>query len=84
MIIELIVKLLTVLQVLLVGYFVLSWFPQPNGGIINQLWTVLDRLFAPILNKMRKVLPSAGMFDLSGIVLLFAIIILQGLLTSYI
>ena len=73
MIIELIVKLLTVLQVLLVGYFVLSWFPQPNGGIINQLWTVLDRLFAPILNKMRKVLPSAGMFDLSGITYLFLV-----------
>jgi len=82
--IKLAYNLLTIFQILLIGYFILSWFPLQSGGFMHQIWTLLDRLFQPILKKLRGVLPRVGMFDLSGMVLIIGIIILQGILINYI
>ena len=77
------IQILTVLEVLLFGYFILSWFPLKHGGVAHQLWSVLDRIFGPILAKLRSKLPRTGMIDLSGMVLIFGIIILQSVLRAY-
>lgn len=68
------IKLLvrTVLQglmVLLLGYAILSWV-QPQSPVMG----VLDRLCAPILRPVRRVVPMIGGVDLSVLVL---IILLQ-------
>lgn len=68
------IKLLlrTVLQglmVLLLGYAVLSWV-QPHSPVLQ----TLDRLCAPLLRPVRRIMPTIGGVDLSVLVL---IILLQ-------
>lgn len=82
--IVIILNILYILQLLLLAYFIISWFPLRSGGIFQQIWTILDRLFQPILTKLRSVLPRTGMIDLSGIVLFIGIVILQGILSNYV
>jgi|GEM_PF-6333925 len=69
---------LFILQVLLIIYFITSFFPLSPSGFMAQIRGILAQIFEPILQFLRKFIPSVGMFDLSGIVLIFGIIILQG------
>ena len=49
---------------------ILSWFsPRPNT-----LTILLDKITEPILAPLRRIIPSAGMFDFTPIV---AIVLLQ-------
>ena len=49
---------------------ILSWFsPRPNA-----LTVILDKITEPILAPLRRIIPRAGMFDLTP---LAAIILLQ-------
>jgi YggT family protein len=64
------IKLLlrTVLQglmVLLLGYAVLSWV-QPLSSVLD----TLDRLCAPVLRPVRRIVPTIGGIDLSVLVLI--------------
>lgn len=64
----------------LVARAVLSWFPVRSGGAMASINSVLFQLTEPLLAPLRRVIPPAGMFDLSFIVLFFGIVIIQGLL----
>ena len=57
--------LLQGLMVLLFMYAVLSWV-QPGSPVMG----TLDRLVSPVLNPIRKVMPTIGGVDLSVLVLL--------------
>ena len=57
--------LLQGLMVLLLGYAVLSWV-QPGSPVMG----VLDRLCAPVLRPVRRVVPVIGGVDLSVLVLI--------------
>jgi YggT family protein len=59
---------------------VLSWFPVRSGTALASINSVLFQLTEPLLAPLRRVIPPAGMFDLSFIVLFFLIIILQSAL----
>ena len=49
---------------------ILSWFsPRPNA-----LTVILEKITEPILAPLRRIIPRAGMFDLTPLV---AIILLQ-------
>lgn len=61
--------LLQGLMILLIGYAILSWV-QPQSPAMG----TLDRLCAPLLRPIRRVLPLVGGIDLSVLVL---IILLQ-------
>ncbi|MFW2357603.1 YggT family protein [Hydrogenophaga sp.] len=61
--------LLQGLMVLLIGYAILSWV-QPQSPVM----ATLDRLLAPLLRPIRRVIPLVGGVDLSVLVL---IILLQ-------
>ncbi|MEY4551352.1 MAG: hypothetical protein RL685_7547 [Pseudomonadota bacterium] len=56
---------------------ILSWINLPED---NFLVRVVRQLTEPVLAPLRKVLPSAGGFDFSPIVVLVAIRLLQRLL----
>lgn len=72
--------LLTVYLVVLAARAVLSWFPVRSDSPMASINSVLFQLTEPLLAPLRRVIPPAGMFDLSFIVLFFAIIIIQGIL----
>ena len=72
--------LLSVYLLVLVLRAVLSWFPVRSGSPLASINSVLFQLTEPLLAPLRRVIPPAGMFDLSFIVLFFLVIILQGFL----
>ena len=56
---------------------VISWVnADPYNPVVRFLHQVTD----PVLNRIRRILPAMGGFDLSPMVLIFAIIFLQSFL----
>jgi YggT family protein len=72
--------LLTVYLVVLAARAVLSWFPVRHGGAMASISSVLFQLTEPLLAPLRRMIPPAGMIDLSFLVLFLGIIIVQGIL----
>ncbi len=79
--IELVRALLTVYIVILAARAVLSWFPptSSSGGLATINRILMD-LTEPVLAPLRRIIPPVGMFDLSFMVLFFALLILLQLL----
>ncbi len=73
-------NLLLAYLVILVARAVLSWFPVRPGTAMASINSVLYDLTEPLLAPLRRLVPSAGMIDLSFLVLFFAIIILRQVL----
>jgi len=69
--------LVTVYIIVLLLRAVFSWFPPPGGGAAT-LFRMLMDLTEPVLAPLRRVIPAAGMFDLSFTVLFVFLIILRG------
>jgi YggT family protein len=72
--------LLWLYLIVLVLRAVFSWFPVRSGTALASINSVLFQLTEPLLAPLRRVIPPAGMFDLSFIVLFFIVIILQTIL----
>jgi YggT family protein len=52
---------------------VLSWFPiRPDSGLIPVI-RAMDRIIDPLLMPLRRMIPPAGMFDLSYLVLVIVV-----------
>jgi YggT family protein len=72
--------LLSLYVLILVIRAVLSWFPiRPDSGLIPVL-RALDTIINPVLMPLRRIIPPAGMFDLSYIALFIIIILIQSVL----
>jgi YggT family protein len=69
--------LFTVFIVVLAARAVLSWFPVRPGTTLAQVNTILFDLTEWALRPLRRVIPPAGMFDLSFLVLFLIIIFLR-------
>jgi YggT family protein len=67
---------ITVYLVILFLRAVISWFPPPSGGAATFYRLLLD-LTEPVLAPLRRVIPPAGMFDLSFTVLIVFMFILR-------
>lgn len=66
----------------LVAWAVLSWLiafniVNMNNGFVRAVVNGLDRFFAPLLRPIRRVLPDMGGIDLSPMVLILLIILIQ-------
>jgi YggT family protein len=69
--------LITVFIVVLFARAVLSWFPVRPGTTMAQVNNVLFDLTEWALRPLRRIIPPAGMFDLSFLVLTFGLFILR-------
>ena len=69
--------LVTLYLVILAGRAVLSWFPVRGGTFLASLNTLLFELTEPVLRPVRRVIPPAGMFDTSFLIVFFVLVILQ-------
>jgi YggT family protein len=73
--------LISVYLVVLFARAVTSWFPAPRPGTPFSFVTqILRDLTEPLLAPLRRVIPPAGPFDLSFMVLFFILLILQSFL----
>jgi YggT family protein len=61
------------------GRILLSWFPIRPGTFFAQVFTVLYAITEPVLGPLRRAIPPMGGFDLSPIVVIFGIQIIQSL-----
>ena len=68
--------------VILAGRAVLSWFPVRGGTFLASLNTLLFELTEPVLRPVRRVIPPVGMFDVSFMVVFFALFFLQSVLRA--
>ena len=62
---------ITVLIIVLFARAVLSWFPVRPGTPLAQVNNLLYDLTEWALRPLRRIIPPAGMFDLSFLVLTF-------------
>ena len=81
--IALIDNLLTVFLILIFARIILSWFP-PSGGVIDQIRELVGRAADWAMEPLRKVIPPVRVgsmaLDLSPLILIIGIQILQGFL----
>ena len=56
----------------------MSWLPMDRYN--NPIARVLDQITAPILEPLRRVIPPIGMMDVTPIVALIALQVLQTLI----
>lgn len=57
------------LTILILLSVILSWFMSPY----HPLRAAIDRIVDPMLNPIRRVVPPAGMFDFSPLILMILI-----------
>ena len=69
--------LVTAFLVVLFVRAVLSWFPLDPDGVAAKIQGVLVAMTDWALAPLRSIIPPAGMFDLSFLVLFFALVILR-------
>ena len=74
---EIICALLQLFIIVLFARAVLSWFPHQPGTVLAQVSDFLGTLTDWALVPLRSIIPPAGMFDLSFLVLVFGLLILQ-------
>lgn len=75
--------LLNVAWWIIIVQAILSWLIAFNvintsNDMIRSVWIALDKLTEPMYRPIRKIMPDLGALDLSPMVVLIGIIILQG------
>jgi YggT family protein len=73
---------LTVYMVVMAARAVFSWFPVRPGTALASINGILYELTEPVLRPVRRVIPPAGMFDLSFIVVFFLLVILRSIVCA--
>lgn len=76
---SLLCDLIQIYIIVLVVRALFSWFPPPSGGLATFYRILLD-LTEPVLAPLRRVIPPAGMFDLSFLVLIVILYVLRGVI----
>lgn len=78
----LILKVLNIYVFLLLVWVILSWLVAFNvvntqNAFVHMVGTFLDRITAPVLYPIRKILPPMGGLDLSPLILILLVYFLQ-------
>lgn len=83
---EIVCQLLGVYLIVVFGRIILSWFPTPPGGVMAGIQSFAYMLTEPVLGPLRSVLPTVGFggmgLDLSPIILIIGLRILQGMICT--
>lgn len=67
-----------ILSFLVIASAVLSFFMSP----FHPIRQTLDRIINPLLQPIRRVVPTIGMIDISPLILLILIQVLDGVISS--
>ena len=88
MLIQIVDIILTVLWWFIIAQAVMSWLIAFNvinthNDFVAQLWMMLDRITEPLYRPFRRIMPDFGGLDLTPMVVLILIIILDGPVLNY-
>ena len=83
--IDIIGFVLTIGITVIIVQAIMSWLLAFNvinlqNDIVSAIWTALDGLTAPIYRPIRKIMPDFGQIDLTPMVVIIGIVILQRVL----
>ena len=70
--------LLQILQLAIIARALVSWIP--NLGPDNTFVRILDELTEPIISPLRQIVPRVGMIDITPLVALILLNVLQGVI----
>ena len=68
---------------IIVGLFIHFNIVNRHHPIVYKIDEVLSRLFTPLLNPIRKILPTISGIDLSPLVLILALNFIKGAIVYY-
>lgn len=82
-----VVLLLNILKWVIIVQAILSWLVAFNvvnlhNQFVRSVYTTLERLLEPLYRPLRRVLPDFGGIDLSPMVVLLIIILVQNLIVA--
>jgi YggT family protein len=88
MLLQIIDILLTVVWWFLIIQIILSWLIAFNvintsNQFVAQIWMTLDRITEPLYRPFRRIIPDFGGLDLTPMIVLILIVIIQGPILSY-
>jgi YggT family protein len=88
MLLQIVHIILTVLWWFIIAQAVMSWLIAFNvinthNQFVGQLWMVLDRITEPLYRPFRRIMPDFGGLDLTPMLVLILIIIIDGPVLSY-
>jgi len=74
--------LLSIAKTVIFAHFIMSWLIAFNvlnvhQQLVGQIWYTLQRILEPLYSRIRRFMPDLGGVDLSPIVALIGITILQ-------
>ncbi len=71
--------LAVILQIAIIGRALLSWFPvDPRSPLVS----VLNEITEPILAPLRRVVPRIGMIDITPIVAILLMNVIENILVT--
>ncbi len=73
--------LFTALQIVVIARVILSWLPQYRYSTIGQM---VYSISEPILRPIQRVVPPMGMLDMTPMVAIILLIVLQTIFTTII
>ena len=84
-----VLEALNLYKYVVVGAAVLSWLIAFNvvnirNEFVRSIWSLLDALTTPLLRPIRNFLPSMGGIDISPVILLLGIMLVEQLILLYI
>jgi YggT family protein len=79
---EILLLLLNVAKFIVFAHVIMSWLIGFNvlnrhQPLVWNIWNGLERLLEPVYGPIRRILPNTGGLDLSPVVLLIGLIILE-------
>ena len=85
--VDIIGYLINIIVILVIVQFVLSLLIAFNvvnmhNQLVASLWKAANALLEPLLRPIRRFMPDTGMLDLSPMVLIIGLVILQKILTG--
>ncbi len=74
---EVLCAIITTYLIILFARAIISWIP-PSPGMLATISRVLYDVTEPVLAPLRRIIPPAGVIDLSFLVLIIGLTILRG------
>ena len=79
---EIVSYLINIIVILVIVQFVMSLLISFNvvnmsNDFVSAIWRAVNAILDPILNPVRKIMPNTGTIDLSPMVLIIGLTILQ-------
>lgn len=75
-------KLINFYEVLIIVYCLFTWIPRQGGGLLDDIFSVLESICAPYLNLFRRIIPPMGGMDFSPVIAIIALNLLERLVVG--